>query len=155
MDFQGWWVEEVGHPPADDDDRKMFGLALTAWRAALAYGGDSVVNPEKVENALKRVGEGTSTADDEVEIRIRIRVADDTAAFLGDSLSAYQEAEAAVTPDAPMPPGALPMGGRMWRCARCNFICGVKRIERECRGCGFPGEDNRDYGEHEGSAKGK
>lgn len=153
MEFQEWWIAEVGHPPADEDDRKMFGFALTTWRAALAFGGDSIIEPEKIEKCLDRVGNGTSTAEDEVEIRMRIRAADDAAAFLGDSLSAYQEAEAAVRPEDPMPAGAQPMGGRMWRCPRCNFICGVKRIERVCRGCSFPGDDTRDYGDHAGGGE--
>jgi len=149
MEFVSWWVSEIGHPPADPDEVRIFHMAYRAWRVALAH-GDRSVDPAKVESALCRVGEGTSTADDETLLRQRIQVADLAAAVLEADLEglanvrAFRQAEEEDQAEW-MPKGASPMGGKRWRCPRCNFIAGLRKTETVCRGCNFPEEDTRDW----------
>jgi hypothetical protein len=151
--FHEWWVSEIGHPPADEEDRKLFAFALRAWRSALAFGQIDMVRPVVVERALKRVGEGESTAEDELTLRERILIGDETIAALQADLNEWDgrppqvEPEAAVAvqaePEGPIPPGATPLGGIRWRCPRCNFMGGMRQVETVCRGCSYPGDDTR------------
>lgn len=154
--FHEWWVSEIGHAPADDEDRKMFAFALRAWRSALAYGQIDSVRPAVVERALKRVGTGESTAEDELTLRERILVGDETIAAMQTDLNEWedqiqQRGEQAVAevapaqPEGPVPPGAIAIGGIRWRCPRCSFMGGNVRVELTCRGCSWPADDTRPW----------
>jgi hypothetical protein len=142
-------MAEVGHAPEDDQDRTLFSLAHRAWRAALVFGEPSI-QPEAVEETLKRVGTGQTTYDDELTLRERIRVGDAAVHNLEGWLSQYQDAERqamvdASAPEGPIPKGAQPLGGNRWRCPRCRFIGGLRKIEKACRACSWPGKDTRDW----------
>jgi rubrerythrin len=147
MDFHEWWVSEIGHPPANKEEAQAFRLCLTAWRVALTR-GDREVYPEDTERALKRVGQGESTYEDELAIRLRIQIGDETIAALIADLDTFADVRQAQSAAAEqrreiMPDGAKPLGGTRWRCPRCNFIGGLRQPETICRGCSFPGEDTR------------
>jgi len=147
MDFHEWWVSEIGHPPASKEEAQAFRLCLTAWRVALVR-GDREVFPEDTERALKLVGEGKSTYEDELALRLRIQIGDETVAALMADLATYadvRQAQAAAQEQwrEIMPDGAKSLGGNRWRCPRCNFIGGIRQVETICRGCSYPGEDTR------------
>lgn len=149
MTFDAWWVQQIGHPPSDKEEERLFALSHLAWRAALAYGEREIV-PAQVEKALLRVGEGESTHEDELLLRTRIEVTDLTARSLEHQLDQYAVLQEHVQAEQARqanwkPDGAEAMGGRRWRCPRCRFIGGLKRIELICRGCGYPGEDTREW----------
>lgn len=149
MDFHEWWVAEIGHPPDGTDEANIFRMAYRAWQVALTA-GNRAVEPEKVERSLGRVGEGNTTQDDELVLRQRIQVADVTIAMLTADLEslanvrAFKQAEEEAQAEW-MPKGASPLGGKRWRCPRCNFIGGLRKVETECRGCNYPGDDTRDW----------
>jgi len=147
--FEEWWVDTAGKPPSTDDERAAFRLTYLAWRAALTFGAWDIPAPV-VDSALKRVGTGTSTYDDELLLRRRIIVGDEVASMLTLELDSFQDVRDRLATQAEqessyMPEGATPMGGSRWRCSRCNFIGGLKRVETICRGCGYPGDDTRTW----------
>lgn len=152
LDFHEWWVSEIGHPPADEEDRKLFTFALRAWRSALTH-GQSVVGPEAVERALVRVGKGETTSDDELTLRERIQIGEETIMAMEAELQQYEGVEAQQPSEGvpqsalegPVPTGATPLGGTRWRCPRCNFMGGNTRVEHTCRGCSWPADDTRPW----------
>jgi len=151
MDFHEWWVSEISHPPANKEEAQAFRLCLTAWRVALVR-GDREVYPEETEHALKRVGEGKSTYEDELTLRLRIQIGEETVAALMADLETFADVRQAQTAAQEqwreiMPDGAKSMGGNRWRCPRCNFIGGLRQVETVCRACSYPGEDTRDWSE--------
>jgi hypothetical protein len=155
MEFHEWWVAEVGAAPEGDEGNRILRLCLRVWKAALAY-GDRRVEPQALEDALTRVGQGESNTEDERLIRLWVRIANETIAFERErieSLESGLRAQAAKIQSNRtfMPDGATPLPGNRWRCPRCNFIGGLKRVEHTCRGCGYPGEDTRSWIEEEKS----
>lgn len=148
MKFDEWWTQEIGHPPRDDDERKVFLMAHLAWRAALSY-GEWEPGPADVEWALKATRKAAG-AETELVLRNRILIADMTIESLEAQMSRYDELrvelDARVAQERQVAPeGAKMLGGTRWQCPRCNFIAGIKRIELECRGCSYPGDDTRSW----------
>lgn len=152
MQFHEWWTEHIGHPPSDDTERAAFATSMLAWQAALVLSDAPPIQPAAIEAALKRVGSAETTHEDELLLRNRIGVADDTITLLGVQIEEFSYLATRLDADAaqakeerPVPEGGLAMGGKMWKCPRCNFINGLKETRRECRSCGFPGEEKREW----------
>ncbi len=151
MKFHEWWSQQVGHPPQNKNEQEAFAMSMLAWQAALMMGDVPPVEPAKIERSLMRVGSGETTHEDELLLRHRIQIGDDTLAMLESQVESYaavaQEVADAAPPQkpGPVPDGAIAMGGKVWKCPRCNFINGIKSTRPECRACNFPGAETREW----------
>ncbi len=154
MTFDEWWTETMGAPPDGAEEGAVFQLAYLSWRAALTR-GEWDPPASGVEHALQRVGNGECTYEDELLLRRRIQVGVATVLALERQIATYDDVRAQMQQEeerasAYMPQGGKPMGGTRWRCPRCNFIAGLKRVESTCRGCGYPGDDTRGWNDDDG-----
>jgi hypothetical protein len=131
----------MGEKPETDADERAFLVAHEAWLVAITE-GNRYVEPEAVESALRRVGSAESTAEDESLLRMRIQTAD---LLISQMEGFIVEAQKNAPVIRGVPEGAIHLGGRRWRCPRCNFLAGLMREELECRGCSFPGDDTRPW----------
>jgi len=140
MRFTDWWATKVGEPLDSDEAKKRYSVARKAWDAAVGE-----VEAPKLSSDIQVVLERVAKEDPEAgKILARyLGTALDMASEADFALRSLQEQVVGTAPVRPIPEGARVMGGHCWRCPRCNFQNGMKKVEPSCRVCSYPGKEDK------------
>lgn len=139
MRFAEWWTAKVGESLDGEEAKKRYSLARKAWDAAVGE-----VEAPKMSDDINLVLKRVAGSDPEAA-KILARYLDTALSMATEIDQEYKSLQAQVSGRAieqPIPAGARVMGGTCWRCPRCRFQNGMKKVEPKCRVCGYPGEED-------------